>query len=103
LYALKAIHQNSYGSSKELPDIYKDQAYANININRLSTSTLGADIFNGGGFCPVVADGYGIGYKIMPNELGFSASTYHQYRNGSDMTSAIDSAIQAIAKIIQNA
>ena len=102
MFALKATHSSAYGSTKNLPALFTDDAYVDMSSNRLSSSTLGADIFNGGGFCPVTPDGYGIGYKIMPNELGFSASTFHAIRNGTQMTDAIDSAIKDIASIIHS-
>lgn len=43
------------------PAIFQDQAYAKINHNILSTSTLASPAVVIGGFGPVVKDGYGIG------------------------------------------
>ena len=41
LFALKAIHIEEYGDSKPLPGIFTDDAYSQINHNKISTSTLG--------------------------------------------------------------
>ena len=48
----------------ELPDIFTDPAFVNINANIISTSTLSTDLLKIGGFAPVVPDGYGIGEFI---------------------------------------
>jgi carnitine O-palmitoyltransferase 2 len=45
----------------QVPSIFKDPAYAAINHNILSTSTLSSDIVMAGAFGPVVKDGLGIG------------------------------------------
>lgn len=59
LFALKYLAQQQ---SLPVPALYKDPAYAAINHNILSTSTLGSPAVELGGFAPVVRDGYGLGY-----------------------------------------
>ena len=59
------------------------------------------DIFEGGGFCPVTEDGYGIGYKMMKDLLGFSCSTYHHHANGDEMIKALEHSITDIAGIVR--
>ena len=59
LFALKYLAQQH---SLPIPALYQDPAYAAINHNILSTSTLGSPAVELGGFAPVVHDGYGIGY-----------------------------------------
>lgn len=58
LFALKYLAQQR---SMPVPALYQDPAYAAINHNILSTSTLGSPAVAIGGFAPVVRDGYGIG------------------------------------------
>lgn len=58
LFALRKIAENT---GMDVPDLYKDPAYALINHNILSTSTLSAPMVLVGGFGAVVPDGYGIG------------------------------------------
>lgn len=41
--------------------MFSDPAYAKINHNILSTSTVASPAINIGGFAPVVPDGYGVG------------------------------------------
>jgi carnitine O-palmitoyltransferase 2 len=60
----------------DLPDIYKDKAYALLNHNTLSTSTLVSEAIEGGGFGPVVADGYGIGYGVESDQMRFNITSY---------------------------
>ena len=49
-----------------------------MNKIKLSTSTLSSPNFILGGFCPVIEDGYGIGYGIQNNECGFNTSSYKE-------------------------
>jgi hypothetical protein len=61
LFVLRIMAQQR---GKELPEIFRDPAYAKINHNILSTSTLTSPALMFGGFGPVVPDGYGIGKCI---------------------------------------
>lgn len=45
----------------EIPGLFTDPAYSQINHNILSTSSLTSEQVWLGGFGPVVKDGYGIG------------------------------------------
>jgi len=72
LFAMKTIAL-SKGSS--LPDIFNDEAYAKINYNILSTSTLSSPAVRVGAFGPVVQDGIGIAYQIWDTGLGCIAAT----------------------------
>ena len=59
-----------------LPEVFKDKGWSYINHNILSTSTLASEAIEGGGFGPVVADGYGIGYGVRDHAIGFNISSY---------------------------
>ena len=61
LFALKLLDPKQ--------DIFQDSAYKDINHIILSTSTLSSTNFGVGGFCPVVPDGYGLGYQIRNHDL----------------------------------
>lgn len=58
LYGLK--HMANVHNEK-LPKLYKDEGYAVINHNQMSTSTLSSPGLYTGAFGPVVENGYGIG------------------------------------------
>lgn len=58
LFALRKM-QEELGKNKS--SLFEDPAFAAINYNILSTSTLSTPILLAGGFGPVVSDGYGIG------------------------------------------
>ena len=60
----------------DLPRIYQDPSWALLNHNILSTSTLSSPFIEGGGFGPVVPDGYGIGYGVRDDKLGFNVSSF---------------------------
>jgi len=59
-----------------LPKLFTDNGWSRINHNILSTSTLASEAIEGGGFGPVVADGYGIGYGVRDHGIGFNISSY---------------------------
>lgn len=71
LFALKYLAQQQ---SLPIPALYQDPAYAAINHNILSTSTLGSPAVELGGFAPVVHDGYGLGYGCPISSL---ATAFH--------------------------
>jgi hypothetical protein len=57
--------------SGKIPAIFTDKGYSTLNHNILSTSTLSHEAIDGGGFGPVVGDGYGIGYDATSNKVRF--------------------------------
>ena len=74
LFALK--YHAEMRNKQSTPDFYKSYGYKFINHNTLSTSTLAYPNILTGGFAPVVADGFGIGYRILENSLGACVSSY---------------------------
>jgi len=57
LFGLRKLAEKSGG---KLPAIFQDPAYAAINHNIISTSTLTSPSVRAGGFGPVVRDGFGV-------------------------------------------
>ncbi|XP_021701616.1 carnitine O-palmitoyltransferase 2, mitochondrial [Aedes aegypti] len=86
----------------QLPCIFEDPAYAAINHNILSTSTLSSPALLAGGFGPVVRDGYGIGYNIQDAFLGSVVTSYKPDRNGREYVDCLRSAYEDIAKVLNN-
>jgi hypothetical protein len=78
----EAIHQEGAGYvtpqeiASRMPPIYTDIGWQTINHNILSTSTLGSETIETGGFGPVVADGYGIGYGVREARMGYNVSSF---------------------------
>jgi hypothetical protein len=56
--------------------IFNDPAYAKVNYNLLSTSTLVSDAVANGGFGPVVAEGFGVGYATTDDSIGFMITSF---------------------------
>lgn len=63
LFGLKKL----LGPGEELPEIYKDPAYAYSSSWHLSTSQLSSEFFNGYGWSQVIDNGFGIAYMINEN------------------------------------
>ncbi|XP_053673314.1 carnitine O-palmitoyltransferase 2, mitochondrial [Anopheles nili] len=83
-----------------MPALYQDPAYAAINHNILSTSTLSSPALLAGGFGPVVKDGYGIGYNIQDGYLGSVVSSYKSNRNGREFVDCLRAAYEDINKVL---
>ncbi|XP_037105261.1 carnitine O-palmitoyltransferase 2, mitochondrial [Syngnathus acus] len=73
LFALRCL---SAEAGRPPHDLYADPAYAAINHNILSTSTLSSSAVRLGGFAPVVPDGLGVGYGVHDNWIGCNVSGY---------------------------
>ena len=73
---LFALKQLAARKSAPLPAFFALPAYSRMVHNTLSTSTLSSPALDGGGFGPVTADGYGVGYGIQDDGSGFSVTSY---------------------------
>lgn len=96
LFALRFL-----AAEKNLPKpaIYEDAAYARINHNILSTSTLVSEACRGGGFGPVVADGYGVGYGSFDDFIGFQISNFKDAKPSTDAATFIKHIRVALSEI----
>ncbi|XP_061042558.1 carnitine O-palmitoyltransferase 2, mitochondrial isoform X2 [Eubalaena glacialis] len=92
LFALRYL-----GAAKgiDLPELYLDPAYRQINHNILSTSTLSSPAVNIGGFAPVVPDGFGIAYAVHDNWIGCNVSAY-QGRNAHEFLQCVEKALESM-------
>jgi carnitine O-palmitoyltransferase 2 len=93
---LFALKQLAALQPEPLPPFFTNPAYLRMVHNTLSTSTLSSPALDGGGFGPVVADGYGIGYGIQDHGSGFSVTSY------MDSLPAFGSALQDAVEDLQN-
>lgn len=82
-------------------ELFKDPAYARINHNIISTSTLSSDALLAGGFGPVVKNGYGIGYNIQNSFLGCVVANYKNETNGKDFLECMRSSYDELSNVIR--
>lgn len=83
-----------------LPDFYQDQAYARLNHNIISTSTLVSPAVQLGGFGPVVADGFGVGYQVHDDWIGCNVSSYPT-RNSKEFLQCIHKSLEDIFNVLK--
>ncbi|KAM7106208.1 carnitine O-palmitoyltransferase 2, mitochondrial [Ciconia maguari] len=83
-----------------LPDFYQDQAYARLNHNIISTSTLVSPAVQLGGFGPVVSDGFGVGYQVHDDWVGCNVSSYPT-RNGKEFLQCIYKSLEDIFNVLK--
>lgn len=85
-----------------VPEFFTDDTYQYANHYILSTSTLSTETVLIGGFGPVVADGYGIGYNVGEKKLGCIVSAYSDRRNVSEFVECLEKSLDDIYKIFEN-
>lgn len=93
LFAMRKIAESE---GKTLPKLYTDKSYAQANHFTLSTSSLYGSYFSGGGFAPVVHDGYGLGYGYVNENLAVLCTSFRGQRDGKKF---IDAFVQSLASI----
>lgn len=81
--------------------IFSDPAYARINHNIISTSTLSSSGLLAGGFGPVVKDGYGVGYNIQDDFLGCIVSNYKNESNGKEFINCLTKSYDVLSKLVK--
>lgn len=97
---MKDIFVKENGERAQLPELYADESFIYANQFELSTSTLYGESFSGGGFGPVIQNGYGIGYGYVEEQLGVLCSTYKSHKNGKQMVDAIEQSMNDIRNVI---
>ncbi|XP_060629520.2 carnitine O-palmitoyltransferase 2, mitochondrial isoform X3 [Anolis sagrei] len=97
LYGLRCLAESQ---GTPLPDFYQDQAYAHINHNILSTSTLNSPAVSMGGFGPVVPDGFGVGYGVHDDWIGCNVSGYPA-RNVQEFVQCVHKSLDDIFNVLE--
>ncbi|KAL3203756.1 hypothetical protein MRX96_053188 [Rhipicephalus microplus] len=93
LFALRVLAEEK---GRAMPAIYRDKCFEKANHFVLSTSTLHGVAFSGGGFAPVVPDGYGIGYGMVDDKLGALVSAYSPHRDARNFSACMAEALDRI-------
>ncbi|CAF96633.1 unnamed protein product, partial [Tetraodon nigroviridis] len=96
LFALRNLASRE---GRALPSLYTDPAYAAINHNILSTSTLTSPAVSLGGFAPVVPDGFGVGYGIHDDWIGCNVSSYPS-RNPHEFLECVSKSLDEIYSVL---
>lgn len=98
LFGLKEI---ALRSGNELPEFFRQPLYRRSQHYTLSTSTLYGECFSGGGFAPVVPDGFGLGYGYVDSNFGVLVSSYKSHRNNTQFVQALQESLDDIRKIVE--
>ncbi|XP_051164327.1 carnitine O-palmitoyltransferase 2, mitochondrial-like isoform X2 [Leptopilina boulardi] len=97
LFALKKM-QEELGNIKS--SLFEDPAYSSLNYNILCTSTLSTPAMLGGGFGPVVPEGYGIGYMVLDNEIRGLITCYSKHNNATEYVKNLTSALEDLQRVM---
>ncbi|KNC79251.1 hypothetical protein SARC_08346 [Sphaeroforma arctica JP610] len=74
MYMLKKFSEDELGVTPEL--FTHAGVWSHMNHIILSTSTLSSDAIKAGGFGPVCADGFGVGYSLIDGYMGLHITNY---------------------------
>lgn len=96
-----AMREIALRSGEKLPDFYLDPIFLKSQHYTLSTSTLYGECFSGGGFAPVVADGFGLGYGYVDENFGVLVSSFKNQRNNTQFVQALNESLDDIRKIVE--
>ncbi|XP_068599274.1 carnitine O-palmitoyltransferase 2, mitochondrial [Brachionichthys hirsutus] len=97
LFALRHLATSKGGPPHGL---YADPAYAALNHNVLSTSTLSSPAVQLGGFAPVVPDGFGVGYGVHDDWIGCNVSSYPT-RNVREFLQCVHKSLEDIFTVLE--
>ncbi|XP_054280161.1 carnitine O-palmitoyltransferase 2, mitochondrial [Macrosteles quadrilineatus] len=98
LYALR-LKADSLGLK---PELFSDPAYAAMNHNIMSTSTLASENLQMGAFGPVVHNGYGISYSLWSDRLGSIVTNYEGQADGAGFIYALEKALDQLQNILKS-
>lgn len=98
LFALRKIAEEK--DAKNMPKFFTDKSYLDANHFIISTSSLYGSYFSGGGFAPVVHDGFGIGYGYVDSSLGLLCSSYNKKRDGKKFVGAVIESLKEIRDVL---
>ncbi|KAF9005419.1 acyltransferase ChoActase/COT/CPT [Cyathus striatus] len=86
---------------EEVPEIYKDQAFAESSHWELSTSQLSSPYFDGWGYGEVVPDGYGLSYAIGDEYVRWTITSLK--RNTSELRHYLAEAATEVRDMLEAA
>lgn len=98
MFAMRDIATRG-GDDGDVPALFNDPAYAALSEVILSTSTLSSDALVGGGFGPVNAQCYALGYGIEQSGARFSGMSYG--RDAGVLLEHIDGALRSIRELVE--
>ncbi|CAI2350314.1 unnamed protein product [Caenorhabditis sp. 36 PRJEB53466] len=82
--------------NQDTPQFFQDAGYARMGHFVLSTSTLSTETIVFGGFGPVVADGFGIGYNVVASKLGAVISSNKSKRDAAAFSAALHKSLDIL-------
>ncbi|KAI6183144.1 Carnitine O-palmitoyltransferase 2, mitochondrial [Aphelenchoides bicaudatus] len=84
-----------------LPSLFDSAVYKHMGNFVLSTSTLTTETIVFGGFGPVAADGFGIGYNVVGSKLGAVISANKGQRDVKKFAENLEKSLDQIRQVIE--
>ncbi|XP_045164970.2 carnitine O-palmitoyltransferase 2, mitochondrial-like isoform X2 [Mercenaria mercenaria] len=84
-----------------VPMLYQDPGYTNINHIILSTSTLSSPSVVIGGFGAVTHNGYGVGYAVENERIGFNVTNYPPETNVHEFIECLKESLDDINAVFE--
>ncbi|KAK7496706.1 hypothetical protein BaRGS_00012113 [Batillaria attramentaria] len=96
LFAMRKLAE----AKGQSPAFYSDEGYRTMIYDILSTSTLPDPSVMIGGFCPVVPDGYGVGYAIQDRGVGFNITAYKPHKDATSFVQSLEASLVDVHNIL---
>uniref|UniRef100_A0A3Q4AUU3 Choline/carnitine acyltransferase domain-containing protein n=2 Tax=Mola mola TaxID=94237 RepID=A0A3Q4AUU3_MOLML len=97
LYALECLASSK---GQALHSMFRDPAYAAMNHNVLSTSTLTSPALGITLFAPEVSDGFGVAYNVHDNRIVCSVTSYAT-RSGQEFAQCVHKSLEDIFTVLE--
>ncbi|KXN82233.1 Carnitine O-acetyltransferase, mitochondrial [Leucoagaricus sp. SymC.cos] len=88
---------------EDLPEIYKDPAFAKSSHWELSTSQLSSKYFEGWGYGEVVEDGFGLSYAIGDDYVRWTITNLKEKQKGAELRHYLAEAATEVRKMLEAA
>ncbi|KXN82235.1 Carnitine O-acetyltransferase, mitochondrial [Leucoagaricus sp. SymC.cos] len=99
LFGLKKVLKEG----EDLPEIYKDPAFAKSSHWELSTSQLSSKYFEGWGYGEVVEDGFGLSYAIGDDYVRWTITNLKEKQKGAELRHYLAEAATEVRKMLEAA
>uniref|UniRef100_A0A3Q3W9A7 Choline/carnitine acyltransferase domain-containing protein n=1 Tax=Mola mola TaxID=94237 RepID=A0A3Q3W9A7_MOLML len=97
LYALQCLARSK---GQALHSLFRDPAYAAMNHNIISTSTLKNSVLQIPLFAPEVSDGFGVAYNVHDNWIQFCVTSYPT-RNSHEFVQCVVKSLEDIFTVLE--
>ncbi|KXN85033.1 Carnitine O-acetyltransferase, mitochondrial [Leucoagaricus sp. SymC.cos] len=100
---ISSVFKKMLKEGEDLPEIYKDPAFAKSSRWELSTSQLSSKYFEGWGYGEVFEDGFGLSYAIGDDYVRWTITNLKEKQKGAELRHYLAEAAMEVRKMLEAA